>query len=107
MYKINKIKTRKSLKYIRENSVSFDVIEKSFSKKDLNIIDKYIKEYDLLFKIREERRKKRLTQEKLARLANLPRTTITKIESGRRNVTIATLLSIARALGKELVIEFR
>ena len=48
-----------------------------------------------------------LTQKQLAEMVKLPRTTITKLESGHRNVTVQTLVKIANAIGKKLVIEFR
>lgn len=50
-------------------------------------------------KIRELRNKKKLSQEKLARLANVSYNTIVKIESGEsKNPTIQTMAGIARAL---------
>jgi len=51
-------------------------------------------------KIRKLRIKKGLSQEKLARLANISYNTIVKIESGdSNNPTIQTLSGIASALG--------
>jgi len=51
-------------------------------------------------KIRELRNKKGLSQEKLARLANVSYNTIVKIESGEsRNPTFQTMIGIAKALG--------
>lgn len=51
-------------------------------------------------KIRELRNKKGLSQEKLARLANISFTTVVKIESGEsKHPTIQTMAGIARALG--------
>lgn len=50
-------------------------------------------------KIRELRNKKGLSQEKLARLANVSFVTIVKIESGEsKHPTIQTMAGIARAL---------
>ena len=50
-------------------------------------------------KIRELRNKKGLSQEKLARLADVSYNTIVKIESGEsKNPTIQTMAGIARAL---------
>ena len=51
-------------------------------------------------KIRELRNKKGLSQEKLARLANVSFVTIVKIESGEsKHPTIQTMAGIAKALG--------
>jgi len=54
-------------------------------------------------KIRELRKKKKISQEKLARLSNVSLNTIVKIESGEsRHHTIQTMAGIAKALGISL-----
>jgi transcriptional regulator with XRE-family HTH domain len=54
-------------------------------------------------RIRELRKKKGLSQEKLARLANVSFTTIVKIESGEsKHPTIQTMAGIAKALDVSL-----
>jgi transcriptional regulator with XRE-family HTH domain len=50
-------------------------------------------------KVREERRKRRLSQEKLAELCGLDRTYISGVERGERNVSLRNIVRIARALG--------
>jgi transcriptional regulator with XRE-family HTH domain len=50
-------------------------------------------------RLREVRKGKGLTQEKLAESAKLSRNYVNDVERGRRNVTIATVESLARALG--------
>ena len=42
----------------------------------------------------------------LAKKANLPRTTITKIESGTYNPIVSTLAAMASAINKKLEINF-
>lgn len=50
--------------------------------------------------VRKARKKKGLSQDKLAREAGVAYNTVVKIESGEnKNPTIETLLSIAKALG--------
>jgi transcriptional regulator with XRE-family HTH domain len=50
--------------------------------------------------VRKLRLKKRLAQEKLARLANISTATLVKIESGvAKEPTITTIIKIADALG--------
>jgi transcriptional regulator with XRE-family HTH domain len=51
--------------------------------------------------IRDRRRKKGITQERLAELASLTRTSITNIEKGRQKLPIHTLYALANALGAE------
>jgi transcriptional regulator with XRE-family HTH domain len=57
----------------------------------------------LATKIRALRNKKKLSQEKLARLADVSFVTIVKIESGEsKNPTIKTMSGIAKALDTSL-----
>lgn len=54
-------------------------------------------------KIRELRNKKGLSQERLARLADVSYNTIVKIESGdSKNPTFQTMTRVAKALGVSL-----
>ena len=57
------------------------------------------KYYEVAVALRKKRERLGLTQEKLAQLSNLPRTTITRVESGTRNATLQTLMSLAQAMG--------
>lgn len=50
-------------------------------------------------KVRHYRIKKKLSQEKLAELANMHRTYIGQIECGKRNVAIKNVAKLAKALG--------
>lgn len=52
--------------------------------------------------IREERKKKGLSQEQLAFDANVDRSYIGGIEGGERNVSFLTLIKIASSLGCEV-----
>ena len=54
-----------------------------------------------MFRVKEEREKKGMTQEELAKKAGVSRTIISGLESGTINVTTTkTLKKIAEALGK-------
>ena len=50
-------------------------------------------------RVRELRKKNKLSQEKLAYIAELDRTYINSIENGRRNVSINNIKKIADAFG--------
>jgi transcriptional regulator with XRE-family HTH domain len=50
-------------------------------------------------KVRYYRKKRNLSQEELAELANLHRTYIGQIETGKRNVALLNVAKIAKALG--------
>lgn len=49
-------------------------------------------------RVREERQKQNLSQEKLAELAQLHRTYIGMIERGEKNITLENIEKIAKAL---------
>jgi len=49
-------------------------------------------------KVREERLKQNLSQEKLAELANVHRTYIGMIERAEKNITLTNIAKIAKAL---------
>ena len=56
-----------------------------------------------LFRVKEEREKKGMTQEELSKKAGVSRTIISGLESGTINVTTTkTLKKIAEALGKNV-----
>lgn len=52
--------------------------------------------------LRKARQKLKITQQELANRLNVPRTQITRIESGRQNITIGSLSKVAHAMGKTL-----
>ena len=56
-----------------------------------------------MFRVKEEREKKGMTQEELSKKAGVSRTIISGLESGTINVTTTkTLKKIAEALGKNV-----
>ena len=56
-----------------------------------------------MFRVKEEREKKGMTQEELAKKAGVSRTIISGLESGTINVTTTkTLKKISEALGKNV-----
>lgn len=76
-------------------------------KKDVEhrrVINAKAKYYEALMELRSVREERKLTQEQLSKKSGVPRATISKIETGSRNVTINTLISLASAMGKRLEI---
>ena len=53
-------------------------------------------------KVREERMKKGISQERLGELAKVHRTYIGMIERAEKNITLTNMEKIAKALGKKL-----
>jgi len=54
-------------------------------------------------RIRRARKKRKLTQDKLAKAVGLTRTSVTNIETGRQPIYIHTLVRIAELLGEPLL----
>lgn len=99
-------KRKKLEEKIRKYSVSMESVFKDFTEEENKIVDVTIRYYDVLVSLKKLRKESKLTQEGLAKKADLPRTTITKIESGAYNPTISTLMSIASAMNKKLEVKF-
>lgn len=85
----------------------FDSVTADFTKEDWQAVENEKKYYRLVTSLREQRKKIGLTQNELAEKAQLPRATIVKVESGKRNATLETLMHIAQAMGKDLVVSLR
>ena len=77
-----------------------------FSKKELQELDIKAEKRIALRQIRELRENYQITQDTLSIKSGVPRSTISKIETGKRNVSIEKLIKIANALGKDLEIRF-
>lgn len=82
-----------------------DVRKEVFTLQQMKINDAQARIRIALRKVRERREKEKLTQELLAQKANVPRTTISKIESGYQNVTIKKLMQIAEAMDMRVEID--
>lgn len=61
----------------------------------------------IIFKIVEVRLEKGLSQMELAKRTGMHRSNICRIESGRQNISIDTLIRIFDALGKNILIELK
>jgi DNA-binding XRE family transcriptional regulator len=72
-------------------------------KREVEAISQY---FSLLNKLYRLRKKLKFSQAELAKRSSVPRSTISKIESGQRNATINTLSKLAQAMGRKLQISF-
>ena len=93
---------------IKANSISLDefIKKRNYSKEELKIIENRSKYYTALHTLKEMREKMGMTQEELSKKSGIPRTAISNIESGKRNVTIEKLVSLASAMNKKMTIQF-
>jgi len=67
----------------------------------------YVKEsarIALARQIREQRKKKKLTQAAVAKKVDMPQSVIARLESGSHGISLDTLSKVAHALGKKVTI---
>lgn len=91
-------------KIIKENTIPWEEFSKDFTQEQRESIENEIRYYDVLQALKKSRKQQGLTQAELAKKANMPRTTVTKVESGSYNPTLNTLMNMAVAMGKKLQI---
>ena len=101
-----KNKDQKLFEKIMKNTVPFEEVFGVPTPEEQKIMEEEAQRYYMLLELKKMRKKSGLTQKQLAEKADLPRTTITKIESGIYNPTVNTLVSIACAMDKKLQVKF-
>lgn len=104
--------TKKFPKKIRQaiekgDLIPYDEIWHSYSKKKREAIEERARYLKAAMELRKVRKQLRLSQQELAKKMAVKREFISRIESGRQNVTLDTLFRIAEATGKELRMVFR
>lgn len=106
MDELKHIKDKKFIKKLRKYTISHKEVLKKYTKEERKQIKMEAKYFSLLNCVRVVRSNSDITQVELSRRSGIPRETISKIESGNRNVTIGKLVKLADALGKTLEIRF-
>lgn len=91
----------------RGDLIPYDKIFNSYSKKEQEKILKRARYIMAAMELRKLRKKLKLSQAKLASEMKVKREFISRIESGRQNITLETLYRIAEAAGKEFSFSFR
>ncbi|MEI7603782.1 MAG: helix-turn-helix transcriptional regulator [bacterium] len=96
------------MKAIKTNSISLDefIKKQNYTKEELKNIENKSKYYSAVQTLKEMREKMGMTQEELSKKSGIPRSAISKIESGKRNVTIEKLVLLASAMDKKMTIQF-
>jgi DNA-binding XRE family transcriptional regulator len=92
---------------LRKVATPFKEILSELPKTEQDEINRHARYYKLEMMLREYRKSQKLSQAEFAAKVNMPRTMISKIETGNRNVTLETLMTLAQGMGKELVIDFK
>jgi DNA-binding XRE family transcriptional regulator len=93
-------------KKLKELAIPLEQLLSGLTDEEKKYVEEEKKYYKIVMAMRAKRKKMGMTQEKLAMKANLPRTTITKVESGSRNTTLQTLMNIAHAMDSKLIVKF-
>lgn len=65
-------------------------------------LEQFREEFSLASQLIESRREGKLSQRDLARLSGVPQSEISRIETGTRNPTYATITALLRPLGKRV-----
>ncbi len=91
-------------KTLAASSTTLEEFSQDFTPEQHKIVEEEILYYDVLSNLKLTR-KLGITQDQLALKAKLPRTTISKVESGKYNPTLSTLVSMATAMDKTLQIK--
>lgn len=86
----------------QKNTISLQEFSRQLTKRQKKLSLQVQKYYEVVVALKKARQKQKLTQVELAKKARIPRTTVTKIESGKYNPTLSTLMSLASAMNKKL-----
>ena len=100
--------SKKILKSIKSGDlVKHEKVLKSFSQKEMDEISKRMRFIKTAIELRKLRKGLRISQLDLARKMRVKREFISRIESGKQNITLETLYRIAEVTGKEVQLTFR
>jgi len=79
---------------------------RAYSRKDQAVISEKVRYLKAAMELRKLRKQLHLSQGQLAKKIAAKREFVSRIESGRQNVTLETLYRIAQATGKKLTLSF-
>jgi len=91
----------------RGDLIPYEEVWRSYSKKEQEAIEERARYLKAAMELRRVRKQMHLSQEQLAKKMSVKREFISRIESGRQNVTIDTLYRIAEVTGKQFRLSFR
>lgn len=104
-FKLSEKKIRQALK--EGKLIDYDEIFASYPKEKQERILEGARFLKAAIELRQLRRRLKLSQEELARKMNVKREFISRIESGKQNITLETLYRIAEATGKKFEFSFK
>ena len=83
---------------LKANAISTKDLGSNFSVDEKKEIESRKKYLSVLMDLKDKRKEKGLSQEDVAKKANVNRITLARLESGVSNVTVNTLIKIASAM---------
>lgn len=86
--------------------IDYDKLFASYSVKKQERIKQEARYIMARMQIRKLRRQKKMSQTQLAKKMNVKREFVSRVESGKQNITLETLFKIAEATGKEFKFSF-
>lgn len=87
--------------------IPYEKVLHGYSRKEQEEISERTRYLKAAMELRRVRRQLHLSQEELAKKMSVKREFISRVESGRQNVTLETLYRIAEGTGRELKLMFR
>jgi len=87
--------------------IPYEQVWRSYSEKEREEIAEKARYLKAAMELRRVRKQLRLSQGQLAQKMSVKREFISRVESGRQNVTLETLYRIAEVTGKSLKLSFR
>lgn len=91
----------------RGDLVPHEEVMKRFSKEEREEIEQGARHIKMAIELRRLRQNAKYSQEKLARKMKVKREFISRLESGRQNITLETLYRVGEAVGKEFYFAFK
>lgn len=106
--KLEVIKNKKIREAVKRGDlIDYDELFASYPKKRQEEILRRARYIMAAAEVRRLRKKLRLTQSELAEKMNVKRELVSRVESGKQNVTLETLYQIAEATGKKFTFKFK
>ena len=91
----------------RGDLIPREEVWRRYSKKEREAIEERARYLKAAMELRRVRKRLNLSQKELAQKMSVKREFISRVESGKQNVTLETLYRIAEATGRSLKLSFR
>lgn len=100
-------KLNKNNKQFETNDFEYHLKQKLKDPEFKRWYEYYSRQLEIAYAINSIRRKKKITQKEMAKKLATSQSNIARLESGQQNFTIQMLDKIAKALDKQLIVDFK